>query len=334
MKSLSIYGKEDMKLVDVPTPEPKEGQVRVAIKYVGICGSDIHYYFNGANGEYVVREPLSPGHELSGVVDLDPSGQYAAGTPVTIHPAHFGHSLPGIEDRPHLWPGGDYLGSASTWPHTQGGAKEFIIVDKDMIRVLPEGLPVRRAALSEPLSVALHALNRAHGVKGQRILVSGAGPIGLLVLAAAKSAGAASVAASDVLPGPLSRAKALGTDAVFQVSEEKLPDEAFDIVFECSGVPAAISPLFKAVRKAGTIVQVGMLPDEARPVNLAAMVSKEIDVRGSFRFYNEIDDAVVMLAEHPEIEKVITHEVPVNEAVKAFEIARNSEESGKVLIAF
>lgn len=333
MKSLVILGKQDMVVDDVATPQPAEGQVRLAVKYVGICGSDIHYYFNGANGEYVVREPLSPGHELSGVVDLDPSGELAAGTPVTVHPAHFGHSIPGVEDRPHLWPGGDYLGSASTWPHTQGGAKEFIVVDKDMVRVLPESLPLRRAALAEPLGVALHALNRAGTVAGQRVLISGAGPIGLLVTVAAKIRGAKTITVSDVLPGPLARAGELGADAVVQVSQERLPDEAFDVVFECSGVPAAVSPLFAAARRAATIVQVGMLPDAAAPMNLAAMVSKEIDVRGSFRFNNEIDDAVVMLAEHPEIEHVVTHEIPVDDAVRAFNVARDSESSGKVLIA-
>ena len=78
----------------------------------------------------------------------------APGTPVTIHPATFGTPEPGIEDRPHLWPNGAYLGSASTWPHTQGGMSEFLVVGKHMLRTLPATLPLRRAALAEPLAVA------------------------------------------------------------------------------------------------------------------------------------------------------------------------------------
>lgn len=334
MKSLVIRKKRDMQIGEVPLPEPIEGQVRVAVTFVGICGSDIHYYFNGANGEYVVREPLVPGHELSGVIDLDPSGELTPGTPVTVHPAHFGRPLPGIEDRPHLWPGGDYLGSASTWPHTQGAASEFILVDKDMLRVLPPSLPLRRAALCEPLGVALHAINRAGGVAGQRVLVSGSGPIGLLVVAAARAGGALAVTAGDVLDGPLERARAMGAETTVPVSREALPEEAFDVIFECSGVPAALSPLFKAVRRAGTVVQVGMLPDAASPINLAPLVSKEIDLRGTLRFNDEIDSAVRLLDEHPEFENVITHEFRVDDAEEAFEIARDSQRSGKVLLSF
>lgn len=92
--------------------------MRVRIAWGGICGSDLHYYHDGANGAFVVREPLTPGHELSGTVDLDPSGELKPGAPVTFHPATFGDCQPGLEGQPHLWPNGDYLGSASTTPLT------------------------------------------------------------------------------------------------------------------------------------------------------------------------------------------------------------------------
>lgn len=121
MRAIVINGKEDLELVELSTPEPAEGQVRLRIAYAGICGSDLHYYYEGANGGFVVREPLVPGHEVSGTIDLDPSGELASGTPVTVHPARFGESQPRLENLPHLWPNGAYLGSASTWPHTQGG---------------------------------------------------------------------------------------------------------------------------------------------------------------------------------------------------------------------
>src|SRR5690606_3963013 len=98
MKALSIHAAEDLRWQDVPEVEPGEGEVRLRIAYVGICGSDLHYYFHGANGAFVLREPMTPGHELSAVVDLDPSGEFAPGTPVTVHPARYGRSAPGIED--------------------------------------------------------------------------------------------------------------------------------------------------------------------------------------------------------------------------------------------
>lgn len=333
MKALVINGKLDLVETELPTPEPGPGQVRLRMAFGGICGSDLHYYNEGANGEYVVREPLVPGHEVSGTVDLDPSGELAQGTPVTVHPATFGNPEPGIEDRRHLWPGGAYLGSASTQPHTQGGMSEFLIVGKDMVRVLPEGLSLRRASLAEPLAVGLHGITVAGGVRGKRVLVSGSGPIGLLAAAACLAEGAAEVVASDVLPGPLERARRLGAHGTIQVGAEDIPAMAFDVVLECSGVPAAVSAALVAARRAGVVVQVGMVPNEPRAINLAPLVSKEIQLRGAFRFNDEIDRAIELLEENPAIEDVITHELPADRALEAFAMAKDSEKSGKVIVS-
>jgi len=333
MKALAIHGKEDIRWEDREVPTPGDGEVRLRVNYVGICGSDLHYYFHGANGEYTIREPLVPGHELSGVVDLDPSGRLAPGTPVTVHPARYGASVPGLEDRPHLRPGGDYLGSAAANPHRQGGASEYLIVEEHMIRVLPDGLPLERAALAEPLAVALHAVGLAGDVSGKRVLVIGAGPIGLLVVAAAVHAGAGVVGASDVRTEPLDRAQALGATEVALVGRDTIENESYDIVFECSGVGVALTQAVRATRRTGTIVQVGMLPNSDIGVNLAPLLAKELTIRGAFRFSTEIDDAVRMLAESDALDPVISHVLPASDAVNAFTIARDSSASAKVLLA-
>lgn len=251
---------------------------------------------------------------------------------MAIAPATYGESQPGIEDRPHLWPRGSYLGSASTQPHTQGGMSELHVVKDFMVRALPEGLDVTTAALAEPLAVGLHALRIAGDVSGRRVLVTGAGPIGLLVAAACVAKGA-DVTCSDVLPGPLERAKALGVSDTVRVDEAELPSGAFDTVFECSGVAPAVTSALAAVRRGGTVAQVGMLPDRPIQVNLAPFVSKEVAFLGCFRFNDEIDEAITMLAEHPEIAGVITHVVPADDVVRAFETARDSQESGKVIVS-
>jgi L-idonate 5-dehydrogenase len=333
MKAVVIHGKRDMRTEQVDTPEPGEGQLRLRIAYAGICGSDLHYYYDGANGAFVVKEPLVPGHEISGTVDLDPTGTFEAGTPVTVHPATFGTPQPGLDEHPHLWPQGAYLGSASTWPHTQGGMSEYLLVRPDMVRVLPASLPLRRAALAEPLAVGLHAVNIAGDLTGRRVLVCGAGPIGLLAAAAALAAGASEVVSSDVLAGPLERARTVGVHDVIDVGSGDLAAEAFDVVLECSGVPVAVSAAFNAVRRAGVVVQVGMLPGEPVGINLAPLVSKEAQLRGTFRFSNEIEQAVELLASRPELEQVITHELPAEKADEAFAIAKDSDASGKVVVA-
>ncbi|MBF4567320.1 L-idonate 5-dehydrogenase [Plantibacter sp. VKM Ac-2880] len=334
MKTLAIHGAEDIRWEDTDTPEPRDGEVRLRVRYVGICGSDLHYYFHGANGEYVIREPLTPGHELSAEVDADPSGQLASGTRVTVHPARYGPSLPGLEDRPHLRRGGDYLGSAAADPHRQGGAAEYLIVERSMVRVLPEALPLQRAALAEPLAVAMHAVGLAGDLRGSRVLVLGAGPIGLLVIAAAVRAGATAVTASDMREEALHRAATVGAESLLLVGRDPVADESADVVFECSGAPVALTQAVRAAKRAGTIVQVGMLPDADSPINLAPMLAKELTIRGAFRFSTEIEDAIAFLTESDLLDSVVTHVLPAEEAVDAFAVARDSSRSAKVLLAF
>lgn len=333
MDAVVIKGKLELSLIDQPVPEPGPGQVRLRVGYVGICGSDLHYYFDGANGAFVVTEPLVPGHELSGWIDLDPTGELAPGTPVTVHPARFGSALAEVPTAPHLWPGGSYLGSASTLPHTQGAMSELVIVDRGMLRVLPAGLPVRSAVLAEPLAVSLHGAGRAGDLTGSRVLVSGAGPIGLLALVAARARGARHITVSDLVVQPLDRARALGADAVIRVGVDDVPSEAFDVVLECSGSSAALGTAFEAVRRRGTVVQIGMLPADPRPLSLAPLISKEVTLTGAFRFLDEIDEAVALLAADASIESVITHEYAAAAAREAFETARDAACSGKVVVA-
>ena len=257
---------------------------------------------------------------------------------MTVHPATWGVPQPGLtEEQRHLWPSGGYLGSASTWPHTAGGLAEQLVVRRDQVRRLPPSLPVKRAALAEPLAVGLHALAVSGGIRGKRVLVSGSGPIGLLTAAAAAAEGAGEVVCADVLAGPLQRARSLGAAGpvpigTVQIGVEDLPDSHFDVTLECAGVPQALHGLLLATRRAGIVVQVGNLPDESRPVNLAPLVSKEIQLRGTFRFNAEIDAAITLLDKNPQIEQVITHVIPIDDVNEAFAVAANSEISGKVLV--
>lgn len=336
-RALFIDAREQAEVRSTVLEDPGPGQVRLRVEHVGICGSDLHYFFEGANGAFVVREPLIPGHELSGTVDYDPAGEFAAGTGVTVHPARFGTRDDRFADAPQLWPGGSYLGSASTWPHTQGAVSEYLVVERHMIRALPDDLPIRRAVLAEPLGVALHALTQARlvgaRIEGARVLVTGSGPVGLLAVAAASAAGAAEITATDVLPGPLRRAREQGADTVVDVTREELQESAYDLVLECSGAAPSVNAVLRAVRPAGVIVQVGMMPAEPRPVDLSPFISKEVRYVGTFRFADEIDGALKLLAERPGIEGVITHELPPEDPAALFAAARDAETSGKVITA-
>ena len=332
MLAFQITGKLEGSIVELPTPEPRSGEVRIKIAYIGICGSDLHYYFDGANGAFVVKEPLVPGHELSAIIDLDPSGEFKAGEKVTLHPATFGIVEPGLEGKRHLWPGGGYLGSASTNPHTQGAMSEFFIARKDALRRVPDNLSLEVAALAEPLGVAIHAINVAGEVRDKDVLISGSGPIGLMVIAACKVMGAKNIIATDVLDTALERAQNLGANQTINVVSETIPANSFDVIFECSAAAPAVSASFVAVRRAGIVVQVGMMGADAQPIAFAPLVAKEIQLRGSFRFNTEVDDAIAMLAANQWIGSAISHTFELKDAIQAFNIAKDSAVSGKVLV--
>lgn len=202
------------------------------------------------------------------------------------------------------------------------------------LRVLPSGMPPSRAVLAEPLAVALHGLARAGGVRGARVLVSGAGPIGLLAVGAARAGGAEQVWAADLLPHPLQLAKRAGADSTVLVGSGELPVQHFDLAVEASGSPAAFGGVLNAVRRGGTVAALGTLPGGPLQATLAALVSKEIELRGSFRFHTELDDALRLLASTERFDEVVTHSFPVADAAEAMRVAADPAVSGKVLLRF
>ncbi len=332
MKALVFHPDEPAGVVDRPIPEPASGQVRIRMQYVGLCGSDIHYYYHGRNGSAVIREPFTIGHELVGTVDLDASGQLEPGTPAAIFPARFGAEDPRFPDKPQLWTGGSYLGSAAHLPHRQGGACEYLIVDADALRILPRGLPLRVAALCEPLAVALHAVHRAGPVGSKRCLILGAGSIGMLVAAALREQGAADIGVCDLVPEALARAKDILDVRGLTPADLAANGGSFDVVFECSGAAAAVTAAVDAVRPSGRIVLVGVLPDEERPYNLAGLINKEVELHGSLRFADEMDEAIGLLQRQPELARIVTHTFRLDAFDEAFQTARDAARSGKVLL--
>jgi L-idonate 5-dehydrogenase len=191
----------------------------------------------------------------------------------------------------------------------------------------------RRGALAEPLAVALHAVSRAGEVRGRDVLVNGAGPIGSMVVAAAKYRGAASVIAADVSDAALTVAKAMGADEVRNVVlGDQLPEDV-EFVFEASGAPAALGPVLRATARGGTLVQVGNLPSAAVPSALGDLVTREISWIGSFRFIEEIGDALVAMSYGLDVSPLITHTFALDQAAIALAVAADRDSgSSKVMI--
>ncbi|MGW5469609.1 L-idonate 5-dehydrogenase [Streptomyces chartreusis] len=334
-----IHGQGDLRVEELPVPLPGPGQALVAVRYGGVCGSDLHYWRHGGVGDFRLREPMLLGHEVVGTVVAygDGASGPLAGTAVAVHPATpCGRCPECVDGRRNVCRDTRYLGSAARFPHVQGGFAARVVVPADQLRPLPAGLDLRRAALAEPLSVALHAVRRAGDVAGRHVLVTGAGPIGCLVVAAAKAAGAASVTVTDLLPAALEYARAAGADTVVRADEQDdagWPAEV-DVAIEASGVAAGLDTCLRLVRRGGVVVQLGMLPPGQSPFAGNLVVSREIELRGAFRFDTEFDAALELLAVEGSFDGLVSAVVPVRRAEEAFALAADRSRSCKVLLDF
>lgn len=333
------HAANDLRIDELTLAAPATDEAVIEVHYGGICGSDLHYWLHGAAGESILKAPLVLGHEISGTVvraAADRTGP-AAGTPVAVHPATPG---PGAArypaDRPNLSPGCTYLGSAARYPHRDGAFSRYVNLPTRMLRPLPDSIDLRTAALIEPGSVAWHAVARAGDVAGKSALVIGSGPIGALAVAVLKRAGASRITAVDMHAKPLEIAKAVGADEVITAGDdETIAAVEADVVIESSGNHHGLASAIQGATRGGTVVMVGLLPTGPQPVLISLAITRELELKGSYRFNDEIDDVIAALADGSlQIDPVITHEYPVEKALEAFDVARNSAESGKVLLSF
>lgn len=335
MKAVVVHGAGDLRVDELPDPIPGPGEVVVAMEWGGICGSDLAYWRNGRSGTAVLKHPLVLGHEVAGRIAELGTGvsSLEVGQSVTFQPAVLvgdGRMPTRLAGRTNLYPEIRYFGSAAFDPHTNGGFSQLRAVRADQIRVLPDGVSTRQGSLAEPLAVAMHAVGRVGDVTGRTALVNGCGPIGSLVVAALKFAGAQTVVAADVRPHALEVAKVMGADETIDLSVAPLPD-GVDLSFEVSGAAVALGNVLHATARGGTVVQVGNLPGMPITAVLGDLVTREITWIGSYRFAEEIDDAVAALGAGLDVHRIITHVFDIDDAEEAMRVA-GSDASCKVLL--
>jgi len=343
MKAAVLYGPRDIRLESCAAPELKPGMVLLRSLQVGICGSDQHYYEHGYCAAFVPDRPFVLGHEVMAEVAAvaDDVDTVRPGQRVAVNPARScGFCEACKSGRGNLCRKTIMLGSASTTPPTNGGLAEFVVVRADQCHLLPEHMDESLGAMMEPFAVALHAVKRAGIVSGRRVLVTGAGAIGLLTAITARAYGAAPVAISDLVPERRAKARELGIDAVldpaaadFTESTRELTGEGFDVVLEASGAPPALRSAFNLVRPGGTIVQIGTLGTADIPLPANKLMNKEINLVGSMRYGDVFDEAIRLVAAgRVNLQPLVNAVYPLDEAVKAFEFAADKARSFKVQI--
>lgn len=345
MQALQIHAAKDLRLAEVDPRSLSAGEVRVAVKAGGICGSDLSYYFKGRVGDFALKEPLILGHEVAGEIAEvgDGVAGLSIGDAVAIDPSRPCLACADcLSGRSNLCRDMLFYGSAARMPHVQGAFSDFVIARADQCHRIPSDMAFATAAMAEPLAVALHAVKRAGDVLGRRVMIAGAGPIGLLVALAAKHAGAAEVGVFDLAEPPLRKAEEIGVGAVYRVggSDDPLkPFEAdkgvFDFAFEATGALPALASLLRVTRPGGRIVQIGMLPPGEVSVAANLLMAQEIDYLGSFRFHEEYKMAVDFLAGGKiDVAQLISGHYSLDDVDAAFEAAADRNRSIKVQLRF
>ena len=343
MRAVVIHAPKDLRIDSFPDSEPGPGEVRVKIAAGGICGSDLHYYHHGGFGTVRIREPMTLGHEISGVISALGGGvtHLAQGMRVAVNPSQpCGTCVHCREGMRNECLDMRFMGSAMRMPHVQGGFREHVTVDASQAIPIADRLSLGEAAMAEPLAVCLHDGNRAGALLGKRVLVTGCGPIGALMVVVARYGGAAEVVVTDIAEAPLAVARQLGASrAVNSLTEASALDPyragkgVFDVLFEASGNQAALVSALDLLRPGAVIVQLGLGGEMTLPVN--TIVTKELQLRGTFRFDPEFELALRLMGEGLiDVRPLITATLPFDAAVAAFELASDRSKSMKVQLAF
>ena len=340
---LVLHAPEDLRVEARAAEPPGPGQVAVRVGMGGICGSDLHYFRHGGFGTVRLREPMILGHEVAGTVAALGEGvaDLQVGDRVAVNPSRpCGRCRYCLEGWPNqcldMW----YYGSAMRMPHSQGAFRDWLVCNAAQCHPVAPGIDLAEAALAEPFAVALHAVGRAGSLLGRRVLVCGCGPIGALVVTAARLHGAAEIVATDVVDAPLAVARRLGADHTHNPmhddgwqARQARDKGSFDVAFECSGNERALRTALDVLRPRGTLVQLGMGGDVALPQT--QVVAKELAVTGSFRFHAEFGLAVGLINQRrAHLSPLISARFPMDQAAQAFALAGDRQRAMKVLIDF
>jgi L-idonate 5-dehydrogenase len=340
MRAIVIHAAKDLRVEDRGIEATRPGQVRLRLATGGVCGSDLHYYNHGGFGAVRLKEPMILGHEVSAYVEEPGTSGLAKGQLVAVSPSRpCGGCKFCLEGLPNQCLNMRFYGSAMPFPHIQGAFREVLVADASQC-VDATGLTPGEAAMAEPLAVTLHATTRAGGMLGKRVLVTGCGPIGVLSILAARRAGAAEIVATDLSDFTLGLAAQVGADRVINTGTS--PDSLaaysadkghFDVLYECTGVAAALAGGIAALRPRGVILQLGLGGDMSLP--MMAITAKELELRGSFRFHAEFAVGVGLMQKGLiDVKPLITHTVGLEEAERAFRLASDRTQAMKAQIVF
>jgi len=329
-----LYAPHDIRIEDRPVPKPGPSEVLIEVRAVGVCGSDVHYYEHGRIGSYIVRQPLILGHESAGVIIDVGEGvnKSRVGERVAIEP--------GIPDgvceqcrsgRYNLCPNVRFFGT----PPIDGAFTNYVTIPASFAYTLPDQLSDEEGALIEPLSVGAGSLRKEQLQGEDRLLITGAGPVGLLTMKVALALGATQITMTDVSPQRLEVARKLGATRTVNVAQEALANAGIeaDILIECSGNPKALMDGIRSLRPAGKAIAVAMGPGEEVSVPMSFIQNREITLTGTFRYANTYADAIALVASgRIDLKPTITGHYTLAETEQALQATRHDPSNIKSVV--
>lgn len=327
-----LRGVGDVGMEERTVPEPAADEVLVEVGSVGVCGSDLHYYEHGRIGPYVVDSPLVLGHEAGGVVTA--VGEQVTGLDVgqrvSIEPGVPCRSCPQcLQGRYNLCPDVRFFAT----PPYDGAFSQFVAMPAAFVYAVPDNLSDDAAGLIEPLSIGVWACRRADVAPGSTVLVTGAGPIGLIAAQTARAYGADRVTVTDVNPHRLRLAERLGLDTI-DVSQTSLADAGVepDVLLECSGSSRATWDAVSITARAGRVVLVGMGGDTVE-LPLSHVQDRELVITGAFRYANTWPTAIQLASSgRVDLDSLVTGHFGLHEVEAALTASRTDPTSVKVIV--
>jgi len=329
VKAARLYGPRDLRVEEIPRPEPQAGDLLIRVRAVGICGSDVHYYEDGGIGENRVTEAHELGHEFAGVVAaLGPGVEGPPlGTRVAVDPAiPCGTCEFCLEGNPNLCPHMVFVSN----PPTGGGLVEYIAHPASLVFPLPEEMDFADGAMLEPLGVAIHTVNLAKLRLGDTAAVLGSGPIGLLTIQMARLGGARTVYATDLVPERLAMAQRMGADGVLHAGEadsvawveELTGGRGVDVVFEAAWAAETVAQAMAMAKPGGRVVIAGIPSEDILSFPASAARRKGLTIKLVRRMKHTYPRSIALVQQGlVDVRSLITHRFPLTEAREAFELA-------------
>jgi L-iditol 2-dehydrogenase len=331
-----LHGIRDVRIEEAPVPAPGPDEVLLKIASVGTCGSDVHYYVEGAIGDQVVTEPIQMGHEFSAWIaglgaDVD-NEELEIGQLVAVDPAiPCGVCESCLHGHPNLCPNVEFCGT----PPIDGVFAEYAVMPAENCFPLPEGFTPDEGALLEPLGIAIHTVDLAHLKAGETIAVLGAGPVGLLVAAVAKAAGAGAIYMTEPIAERREFALENYADAVFNPDEEDVvaaimdatDGRGVDVAFEAAGAEETPDQAAHIVRPGGKVVVAG-IPSKDQMVMTASQIRRKgLTIKMVRRMKHTYPRAIRMVSTGMvDVAKLATHVFPLKRIEEAFELVSAYED--------